>query len=245
MAHGLKIFACTRTMNESRNIDRFCQSFAWADRILVGDGGSTDDTITKAEAYPNVTVRAYPIRNVSKGVTWNPQGPMCQWLWDWARKDGADWVVEEDCDSVPNTKLRTEMRSIIEANNAKVDMIGAARLYQWGTTRSHFPQLAHVGKTGPWAVDSYFTWRASLTNFKFNDDPVHQGWVPDPKEAKVRLMTLMPPYCFIHRFALDEDDIEKKTKSHDAGVDYKVQHQHPLQFGGPLTDMPEWATEDE
>lgn len=244
MANGLKIVACTRTMNESRNIDRFCRSFAWADRILVADGGSVDDTIIKARTYPNVEVRDYLVRNTTRGVTWNPQGPMCQWLWDWARAEGSDWLVMEDCDSVPNTLLRTEMRMLIQRHDLDADMIGAARLYQWGTTRSHFPQLAHVGKTGPWAVDSYFAWRVSLTQFKFNDGTVHQGWVPDPKEAGIRLLTLQPPYCFIHRFALDERDIEKKTASHDAGVDYKVQHQHPLQFGGPLTDMPEWATED-
>jgi hypothetical protein len=245
MANALRVFACTRTLNESRNIDRFCRSFAWADRILIADGGSTDDTVYRALAYPNAVVRGYPVRNEASGTLWNPQGPMCQWLWDWAKEDGADWLVLEDCDCVPNTRLRTELRSIIEVNRNLVDMLVAVRVYQWGDTRQHFPSLSHTERKGEWSPNSYFAWRADLTGVKFSDAPVHQGFLPHPRQARIRLLTLTPPYCLIHRFALDEDDIAKKTLCHDAAEDFKVRHSHPMVFGGELEDMPAWATEDE
>jgi hypothetical protein len=240
----VRIFACVRTLNETRNIDRFCRSFAWADRILLADGGSVDDTILKARAYPNVEVREYPVRNTARGVTWNPQGPMCQWLWDWARDEGADWLVMDDCDSVPNTILRKDLPGLIEGHAQTHDIMVAARVYQYGEGKLHFPRMSHAEKRSEWTLNAYFAWRADLSAVKFSDAPIHQGLVPSPVAARLRVLRIEPPYCLIHRFCLDEQDSERKRKVHDAGSNFKQEHIAPLLFGGPLEEMPEWATED-
>ena len=40
----MKIVATTRTRNEADNIERFVMSYQWADKILIADGGSIDNT---------------------------------------------------------------------------------------------------------------------------------------------------------------------------------------------------------
>ncbi|GAH78398.1 unnamed protein product, partial [marine sediment metagenome] len=45
----MKIMATTRTRNEEKNIARFVMSYQWADKVLIADGGSTDDTVKIAK----------------------------------------------------------------------------------------------------------------------------------------------------------------------------------------------------
>ncbi len=61
------IIAMVRTRNEEMNIGAFCESYQGiADKILVADGGSNDDTVEIALGYPKVKVRNFTERTEMK-----------------------------------------------------------------------------------------------------------------------------------------------------------------------------------
>ena len=52
----MNVVVICRTRDETRNIARFCRAYAWADSILIADGGSTDTTLDIARQFKNVQV---------------------------------------------------------------------------------------------------------------------------------------------------------------------------------------------
>ena len=55
----MRIVVIARTRNEKKNIASFIQSYQWADRILVADGGSEDETVWLASQMNKTKVRKF------------------------------------------------------------------------------------------------------------------------------------------------------------------------------------------
>jgi len=154
----MKIVVTVRTRNESRNIERFVTSYlrAGVDLILASDGGSTDDTVSIAAQFSKVLIDHFTERVQGGNGLWrNPEGSHLNHLNDWAVAQGADWIIHNDCDSVPNVELQKSLISHLIL--ADVDrewgmpgIVQATLIYIYGQDQ-YFPEL---NKPGP----SLYAW---------------------------------------------------------------------------------------
>jgi glycosyltransferase involved in cell wall biosynthesis len=227
MVQQMIIIATTRTRNEAHNIDRFCQCYQWADKVLVADGGSDDDTVTRAKRYKNTSVRIFP-EKVHRGNTWrNPQGKHINFLIDWAKQEGADWIIFDDADSVPTKALQLALRDIMEAIPQRVIML--YRLYIWGNDR-YFPDMNKSGQ-------SLYAWLTSMSIRAWEGDPLaHRmgGWNGADEKR------LEKPLCCLHYFFPDEATVARK-KAFREGIGKVPFEPHPLKSFGSLEVLPAWA----
>lgn len=230
----MKIVVTVRTRNEAKNIDRFCQCYAWADHILVADGGSEDDTVERAKQYPNVKVANFGLK-VHRGDYWrNPHGQHINFLIDWALDHACDWIIFDDCDCVPMVELQRLLRHILE--NTRADIITLYRLYIWGEDK-YLPTMNKPGQ-------SLYAWRSSVPVRAREDDP-WQHHINIPKLPVLALdldpvLALDYSFCCLHYFSPDEETVNRKLKFyHESGELPGVQH--PLANGGPLEKLPDWA----
>ncbi len=235
----MKIVVAVRTRDESRRIGAFCAAYAWADSIIVADGGSADETISIAAGFPNVILRAFGERTPLKRGHWrNNDSAHINHLIRCAQEVSADWIVFDDCDCRPNYRLREEGRAILEGCEA--DVVMAVRVYLWGLDE-HFPLMAKPA--GDWEA-GLWAWRPSLDLWTVDVPPAWgfrigshllSGEFPNP-------VRLMPPYCLLHYSWDDPSRVEQKVKTYrDSGL---IPGQlHPLEFAGPLEPLPDWARE--
>ena len=88
------------TWNEEPNIRRCLESLAWAERVLVVDSGSTDDTEAICRQFPNVDLVVRPFDDHTS-----------QWNFG---IDGAasDWILSLDADYVLSPKFVDELRTL-------------------------------------------------------------------------------------------------------------------------------------
>jgi glycosyltransferase involved in cell wall biosynthesis len=237
----MKIIVIVRTLNEQLNISTFCRTYGdIADTILVADGGSEDNTVVIAESFSNVEVRHYKGRLEMKNNYWrNPRGEHINFLVDWAEEEGADWIIFDDCDCSPNYLLRKDGRQILE--EAKTQYVRATRLYLWMDGSRHFPKLAQPRGKGIWEA-SLWAWRANLgIRFKVSDEP-HQGLEVAPEKRNT--FSSHPPHCLLHRPWQTEERLQKKLAFYrESGAIPAMLH--PLDFGGTLEPIPEYARNDE
>ena len=129
----MKIITIARTRDSARFVEDFCDAYYWASKILIADGGSTDDSKYLANQYPNVTVKDFS-EKVFRNNEWrNPHGRHINFLIDWAENEGADWIIFDDVDCYPNHYMRHDFLKIFEdAEDAGVDFILANRVYIYG-----------------------------------------------------------------------------------------------------------------
>jgi len=232
----MKIISTTRTLNEEKNIDRFIESYCWADEVLIVDGGSEDSTVSIVNEYDYALVKTFDERIKMQGGYWrNPQGKHINTCIDWAIERGADWITFDDCDCIPNKKLKEDAREIML--DTKADAIFVVRLYLWGKDK-HFPRMAKP--RGDWAA-SIWAFRANLGIRASEEDPLIHDLSIRKMPNLVR-EDLMPPYCLLHYYCPDEEIVNRKLTK------YRVSGQHPdllhpLTAGGKLEDLPEWGTE--
>jgi glycosyltransferase involved in cell wall biosynthesis len=236
----VKIIACTRTRNEEENIGRFCESYAWADQVLIADGGSRDDTKEIAAKYENVKIRDFHVYiEMDNGIRRNPHGPHLNFLIDWAfLGEGADWIILDDADCFPNKFVRENARAIMEG--AKENFIYITRLYLW-KDQGHFPQLAKPNESLDY-VPSIWAWRKG-TGMRFRSDSMeknHQELVFTPPDKKI--LNLMPPYALLHCPWQTEEMVQSKLNFYRTSGEIKNML-HPTEFGGPIEPLPEWAKE--
>ena len=93
----MRIIVCIRTFNEEENIEKCCQAYPFADKILIADGGSTDGTVKIAKSFPNVKVRTYDVKVKCGGGIWrNPDGPHINFLLEWADEEKTDLIIKKD-----------------------------------------------------------------------------------------------------------------------------------------------------
>ena len=238
----MKIVVAVRTRNEEENIARFCQGYQWADKILVADGGSRDKTKEIASGFPNVSVRDYDVYvEMDNGIKRNPHGSHLNFLIDWAFiGEEADWIIVDDADCFPNRFVKEGARQIMES--ASEDFIYITRLYLW-KKQGHFPDLAKPNES-PDYVPSIWAWRRGA-GMKFRADRVnreesHQELVFIPSDD--RILKLMPPYALLHCPWQTDEMVEKKLAFYRLSGQIKNML-HPLQFGGDIEFLSEWAKE--
>jgi len=224
----MKIVATVRSLNESKNIDRFCQCYSWVDQILIADGGSSDDTVSMALKYENVHAYTFPdkIWHTDK-IFSNPRGKHVNFLIDWAKRWKADWMIFDDMDCVPTLDLQKWGRNIIEETPS--DMIFAYRMYVIGQDE-YFPDANIPGQ-------SLWAWKIGVPVSGDESDPVvFTMKIPDTSR-----LNLLHPYSLLHYFYPDEETARKKMELYGITGDAGGNPVHPRNIFGKVEKLPEWA----
>lgn len=228
----MKIALCLNALNEEKNIGRILSAYHdWVDDILIVDGGSEDRTREIAHSYSKADVAVYPaLSEVRDGIFMNNITKHVEYLCGWANQINADWIIYDDCDCVPNFLLKKQGRFILETS--LFDTIFVPRLYIYGENQ-HFPKM--VKPFGEY-VGSLWAWKTSF-KLELKESIRHLTIMNLPE--KFHRNEVSPPYCLLHYFAPDEETIQRKMQMQRDLVGHEVQH--PLQFGGELESLPEWA----
>lgn len=229
----LKIIVIVRTMNEEKYIEPFCSSYVWADKILVADGGSTDDTVKFASLYDFVEVREFPTIVEKNGHHFNPQGRHVNFLIDWAiEEEGADWIIFDDCDSLPNYALKQQGRLLIEtAHYNNYEAVFLYRLYLWGLDK-YFPLLNEPGQ-------SIWAWRSDVDVRAREIGEEDGGMTIENIPERENRFYIEPPVCLLHYTWPDEEATKTKLEFYRAVHGEHIKH--PLEFAGPLKELPDYA----
>jgi len=216
-----------RTLNESKNIERFCECYSWASAILIADGGSSDDTILKALRFRNTYVLHFPEKIYhTKEVFSNPRGKHINFLIRNAVERGADWIIFDDVDCVPSVDLQRNSRNILET--CTNDMIFAYRLYVKGE-KEYYPDANIPGQ-------SLWAWRWSSVRAE-EVNPV----VFTMNIGNCSRMNLDAPNVLLHYFYPDEKTIQDKMKFYGVTGDAGGVPKHPDQIFGRIDKIPNYA----
>lgn len=242
----MKIAVIVRTLNEEKNIRRFCdvylRMFNSKDlllRILVADGGSTDGTKDTLNTYtPIVRVKDFTeqIEIHSRGVTHNvnPRGRHINFLIDWAKSVYPDWIIFDDVDCVPSREFQ---KSGIQYLDDMSDMVYAYRLFMLGTNR-YFSGMnkKHDGQS-LWAWRPFVPIRA-----KEDNDLVFEMEIPKIYKdgCMIPVSRLDRPYSLLHYFYPDEETFQRKKAQYVATGEVPKWYDPMVQFGR-IEDAPEWA----
>jgi glycosyltransferase involved in cell wall biosynthesis len=228
----MRVIATVRTRNEQANVGRFCDSYASAaDEILVADGGSIDNTVVVAYDKPRTSVLFFHEEmDVHGGLKINPQGKHVNFLIRHAVARGADWIIFDDCDCVPNYLLRRDVRTVIETADAEGKLaIYTRRVYMWGNDH-HFPDM-HKPNTSLWAfkadagvlADEQDPWHLTMTWRGFSS--LHN--------LRPHSLHLEFPYCLLHfTWQTEKSTQEKLDFYRTSGVQPTAKH--PKDFAGKI-----------
>jgi len=230
----MKIVATVRTKNEEANIGRFCEAYqSIADLILIADGGSEDRTVEIALSYQKVNVEHFRPRFETLDGGWlNPQGKHTNFLIFWALYEGADWIIFDDCDCVPNKYLRKDARMMMQT--IPHDAIFARRIYMWGNGE-HFPDLS-APNTSLWA------WRSDWIVYADEEDEWHLTMNFKGPELRKRALSIEEPYCLLHRSWPTPEEAEIKVAKYRSSGQQPTAIS-PLEFGGKLAPI-DWYMVD-
>ncbi|KKK75622.1 hypothetical protein LCGC14_2871880, partial [marine sediment metagenome] len=219
----------------------FCHAYilsGLADQVLVADGGSDDDTVAIAEGLSGVKVAEYSgqVFGVS-GSNWrNPHGEHINFLIDWASAEGADWIIFDDCDGVPNRLLQKRGREYLEESNCGYAL--AVRIYFWGSDQ-WFPELSK-DRAGSWMA-GLWAWRANKDLRADEANPWKHGFnrlFPLGVSDK-DVLGILPPAALIHRPWPTEEKAQEKLEFYK-GTGQHPGMQHPKIFGGRSEPIVEW-----
>ena len=239
----INIVVIVRTRDEEHNIAKFCEAYKDADKILVGDGGSLDNTVEIAKSFPNVEVREYWRRvELDNGYWRNPDSHHTNWMIKWAKEFEPTWIISDDCDCRPNRMLRDSYKNILQ--NAKlrnVETVLAVRVYLWGL-EEYFPKLSSpLGE--PNGQGSLYAWRGNLDlwtvdafphfTFRLGDMPIKEF------RTDTECLELVFPYCLLHHSWDTLERAEIKVAYHNkSGLTPGMRM--PTEWGGnrkPLLDF--------
>jgi glycosyltransferase involved in cell wall biosynthesis len=92
------------TYNEAANIRRTLDKLVWAQRILVIDSGSNDETIEMARAYPQVEIVYHPFTNFAAQCNFG------------LTQVASPWVLSLDADYELSDELVTELKLLTPAS---------------------------------------------------------------------------------------------------------------------------------
>lgn len=251
------IVATVRTRNEARNIGRFCNAYQnIADAILVADGGSIDNTVNIALDFPRVRVRRFPEQFITKNDTiLNPQGEHVNFLIDWAIDIGAEWIIFDDCDCVPNFVLRQNGRDLFKGT--KNLALYTRRIYFWGFDKI-FPEMHGAGDRAEETAEkeaefglpiwtSLWAWQPRADIRADEDDPWHLTMMShDPGQAEqIRRSALHLdfPYCLLH-FSWQTPKLAAAKIDNYRSSGQQPEAKSPLDWAGPMAD-PRWFMYEE
>ena len=150
------------TMNEAENIRACLESVAWADEIVVVDGGSEDGTQDIAREFtPHVHVHP----------DWPGFGPQKNRALDYAT---GDWILSLDADERVTPALRAEIEAVLAAPQAD-----ACRVPRLSSFCGRF--IRHSG----WRPD-YVVRLFRRGCGRFSENLVHESVVVDGKVAELQ-----------------------------------------------------------
>ncbi len=237
----MKVIAIARTLNEQDNIIKFFQSYyGFAYKILVADGGSTDNTLNVLESlaegaegvleYRNFPDKAY--QTPESTAFMNPQNKHVNFLIDWAQTFDPDWIIFDDVDCWPNFILRERLKSVFDlAESGNHDAIMAYRLYVY-KQEGYFKQLNDAGQ-------SLWAWRASEPVRAREGTPfmMHINNIPTENA-----LWLDHPYVLLHQSWQTDETIAAKREFYEkirgsGGVGTP----DPRTVYGPLVMLPDYA----
>ena len=232
-----KIVVIVRTRDEAHRIAQFCKSYEDADLIIVGDGGSIDNTKEIAEGFPNTLVVDFPGRTKMLAGHWrNNDSDHVNWLIERANEQEPDWIFWDDCDCRPNYLAKQDYRKIVEETDK--DFLMITRLYLWGLGM-HFPDMAGAGA-------SLWAWRTTQDFWTVDVPPAFTFRVGDVPvgnlEKQFSVKILEYPYCLMHFSWDDSERVKLKVQFYkESGL---IPGQlHPLNFAGVLDVLPHFAHE--
>lgn len=228
----MKIVVAVRCYNEEKHIERFLRGYSFADQIVVSDGGSTDDSVSILRKYEGdkVKVIGYGNYEIVAGHRWNPDAMHMNYVLNAAKELKPDWLIFDDMDDVPNSALRVQARSLFEGIDSV--QVNAFRLYLWGDTGKFFP---YMNRNFDLDYTSLWAWRPNELNIEADVNIRHGTLVGVSSEMyKVPL-----PMCLLHKSWYPET-IEKKMERYTT---LGLTMNHPFEFAGELSELPEWAYE--
>jgi len=239
-----KIYVTVRVRNEKDRIGSFCEAYSKADKILVADGGSEDNTIEIAKSFPNVEVRNFTGRTQLKNGYWrNNDSDHANFLFDWAREESPDWILYDDCDCRPNHLLKQDYRKLLEETDK--DYVMAVRLYASWEKNKHFPHMAKPGVGHTKWETSLYGWRGRLDFHIVDIPPAYSFRDGDHHLVDLHqesILEIFPPHCLVHYSWDDKEKVEKKVKEYsESGLIPGMLG--PENFAGPMERLPEWAIE--
>jgi len=232
-----KIIVIVRTRDEAPRIAQFCKAYEDADLIIVGDGGSLDNTKEIAEGFSNTLVLDFPGRTQMLNGLWrNNDSEHVNWLIERANEQEPGFILWDDCDCRPNYLACQDYRKILE--EATQDFLTLKRLYLWGLNM-HFPALAASGA-------SIWGWRGTQDFWTIDVPPAYDFRVGNTKITnfgkQCNTLELDYPYCLLH-FSWDDPERVKQKVNFYRRSGLIPNQVHPLRFGGKLEVLPEFAHE--
>jgi len=222
----MKIVISTRTLNEGKNIDRFVNSYSWADIIIVIDGGSTDNTLDKLSKYRNVKIYDSPYKNYKNGYWYNPDNPNINYALQMGLKENPFFHILDDFDDVPNINLQKNAIKIIE--NCKQPQINAFRFYMWNNDH-YYPKMNNYFDSDYTSIWGYYPDRMKLTA----DETVEHGTLlgVTANNYKIEL-----PNCLLH-YSWNSETIDEKIKRYNA---IGLSMNRLEEFAGELKPIEKW-----
>ena len=223
------IIVVVRCLNEELNIPRFLHGYDWADRIIVSDGGSVDNSIQLLTNSPKVDLRIFTERETVNGQTWNPDNPHINFVINAALEYSPDWIILDDMDDVPNKNLRECARELLEHTDQP--QVNAFRLYMWGDDK-YFPNM-----NNGFADDyrSLWAWNPAKVNIYANNLARH-GTILG---VSTDVYPVQLPCCLLHKSWHPETINTKVDRYNKLGLPME----NPLNFAGVPVPLPDWAYE--
>ena len=223
----MKIVVIARTLNEEINVDRFCNCYQWADKILIADGGSSDDTVSKSRKWNKVVVQDFSVRvTLSDGFFYNPRGEHVNFLIDWAKDEQADWIIFDDIDCVPSLDLQLHARNLIDS--LCESYIFAYLMFVLGQDK-WFPNMNRAGQ-------SLWAWQPKYNDVYAKEDSNTLSMII-PQNS---IVMLEHPYALLHYFYPDEQTLQRKKAQYVQTGEVNETYNPMTQFG-PIEQLPSWA----
>jgi len=230
----MNIVATTRTRNEEKNIERWCEDYQWADCLLIADGGSKDQTVEIANTMPKTYVRNFTekVYSSNRKLWRNPHGKHINFIISQARGLCGNWIIFDDCDCFPTKQLQQHARALIEtADESGFEAIMLYRIYFYGQDR-YFPDMNEPGQ-------SLWAWKLSSLIFASEIDPWHHTMV---NIDSVKSLKLPKPYSCLHKFCSDPETTQAKLDFYrDSGQNPNIIH--PLDSCGKLLPIEDWMVD--
>lgn len=233
------ISVVVRTHNEERNLEKFVKAYHdWVDYIFIQDDESDDRTylLDIMRDYPKAYVHwYYGERIIRKTITRAYQHIQLNRLIERAEGMKSDWIIMDDCDSIPNKNLRLAGRDIIEACDKNFIYIPKVTFYK---DQGWFPKFA-IPKDH-WST-CLWAWKADK-GFRFEDVGERSQYFTPIDDEKIQ--RLAPPFSALHCPWPNDDVIMEKRIRYTEIYGQAYSKFDPLMFAGPLDpNIPEWAVE--
>jgi glycosyltransferase involved in cell wall biosynthesis len=201
----MKVIVAARSLNEEHNVKDFCENHSFADRIIIADGGSTDNTVEIAETFDNVEVIYFDWKmKFDDGSFMNPEGPHFDFTYRAAKSYDPDWIIWQGMDHRINSALRRDIFKLLD--ECTHEIFYARMIYVWKGDQ-YFHGLSYAGGYYPLAFHRRCEVRANNDVGPCNLERI----IPKrPKDVFVD-----NPYCVLHHSWPNEKIIQEKLRRYE------------------------------